>query len=72
MNEELPGKPGPRLVGIWKALDPVEREHLGRHLLGGTAAEDLVWILARYGHHISASTIRTYRRRLRQEAKNPS
>ncbi|MEU3045833.1 hypothetical protein ABZ705_04730 [Streptomyces sp. NPDC006984] len=70
MTGELPGQPGPRLVGIWEALDPAEREHFGRHLLGGTAAEDLVWILARYGHHVSASTIRTYRRRLRQEEEN--
>jgi hypothetical protein len=64
----LPGTPGPRLTGIWAALDPAEREAFERHLLHGTAAEDLVWILARYGHHVSASTIRTYRRRLRQEA----
>ncbi|MYT31772.1 MULTISPECIES: hypothetical protein [unclassified Streptomyces] len=66
-TRDLPGNPGPRLVGIWAALDPDEREVFERHLLQGTAAEQLVWVLARYGHHVSASTIRTYRRRLRQE-----
>nr|WP_203634801.1 hypothetical protein [Streptomyces sp. SID10815] len=63
----MPGSPGPRLTAIWSALGPAEQQVFERHLLEGTAAEDLVWILARYGHHVSASTIRTYRRRLRQE-----
>ncbi|WP_411120625.1 hypothetical protein [Streptomyces sp. x-19] len=67
MTEALPGNPGPRLQRIWQALGPREREAFERHLLEGTAAEDLVWILDRYGHRVSASTIRTYRRRLRQE-----
>ncbi|WP_329022473.1 hypothetical protein [Streptomyces sp. NBC_00690] len=67
MSAALPGSPGPRLLGIWESLDPDERAVFERHLLEGTAAEDLVWILARYGHRVSASTIRTYRRRLRQE-----
>ncbi|GGU77383.1 hypothetical protein GCM10010211_49130 [Streptomyces albospinus] len=64
----LPGTPGPRLQAIWEALDEREREAFERHLLQDTAAEDLVWILSRFGHRVSASTIRTYRRRLRQEA----
>ncbi|MFG2996276.1 hypothetical protein [Streptomyces sp. NPDC048340] len=67
MSGSLPGSPGPRLQAIWQALDLREREAFERHLLQGTAAEDLVWILDRYGHRVSASTIRTYRRRLRQE-----
>ncbi|MFJ7202071.1 hypothetical protein ACIQWR_00840 [Streptomyces sp. NPDC098789] len=67
MSTPLPGRPGPRLQAVWAALTPVEREAFERHLLQGTAAEDLVWILDRYGHRVSASTIRTYRRRLRQE-----
>ncbi|GFH34890.1 hypothetical protein [Streptomyces pacificus] len=66
----LPGSPGPRLTAIWEALDDREREAFERHLLQDTAAEDLVWILGRFGHRVSASTIRTYRRRLRQEASD--
>ncbi|MFF9644704.1 hypothetical protein [Kitasatospora aureofaciens] len=67
MTSALPGRPGPRLQSIWEALGGAEREAFERHLLQDTAAEDLVWILERHGHHVSASTIRTYRRRLRQE-----
>lgn len=67
MSSTLPGNPGPRLQTIWEALDEREREAFERHLLQDTAAEDLVWILGRFGHQVSASTIRTYRRRLRQE-----
>lgn len=70
MSDGLPGQPGPRLNAIWEALDGAEREVFERHLLHGTAAEDLVWILGRYGHRVSASTIRTYRRRLRQEVSD--
>ncbi|MFI7315503.1 hypothetical protein [Streptomyces venezuelae] len=69
-RRELPGRPGPRLQAIWAALDKAEREAFERHLMNDTAAEDLVWILDRYGHRVSASTIRTYRRRLRQEAND--
>ncbi|MFD7738084.1 hypothetical protein [Kitasatospora sp. NPDC059800] len=68
MSGTLPGKPGPRLQAIWDALSAPEREALLRHLLQDTVADDLVWMLGRHGHHVSASTIRTYRRRLRQEA----
>ncbi|MFJ3907442.1 hypothetical protein [Streptomyces vinaceus] len=67
MSSPMPGRPGPRLLAIWEALDGREREAFERHLLQDTAAEDLVWILDRYGHRVSASTIRSYRRRLRQE-----
>ncbi|MEU2854112.1 hypothetical protein [Streptomyces syringium] len=38
--------------------------------MNDTAAEEIAWILSRYGHRVSASTIRTYRRRLRQEASS--
>ncbi|MFE2104284.1 hypothetical protein ACFXAF_00160 [Kitasatospora sp. NPDC059463] len=68
MSTGLPGTPGPRLQSIWDALSGPEREAFERHLLQNTVAEDIVWILGRHGHHVSASTIRTYRRRLRQEA----
>ncbi|MFE3578105.1 hypothetical protein [Streptomyces vinaceus] len=67
MSAGLPGTPGPRLHSIWESLSGAEREAFERHLLQDTAAEHLVWILGRHGHRVSASTIRTYRRRLRQE-----
>ncbi|MFJ1932596.1 hypothetical protein ACIOGZ_07950 [Kitasatospora sp. NPDC088160] len=67
MSDVLPGKPGPRLQAIWDTLSGAEREAFLRHLLQDTVADDLVWMLGRHGHRVSASTIRTYRRRLRQE-----
>ncbi|MEU3709031.1 hypothetical protein [Streptomyces catenulae] len=70
MSRTLPGNPGPRLQAIWEELDDREREAFERHLLQDTSAENLVWTLGRFGHRVSASTIRTYRRRLRQEATN--
>ncbi|MGW2539827.1 hypothetical protein ACWC5I_02915 [Kitasatospora sp. NPDC001574] len=67
MTAGLPGRPGPRLQSIWDALSGPEREVFERHLLQNTAAEHIAWMLGRHGHRVSASTIRTYRRRLRQE-----
>ncbi|WP_372407169.1 hypothetical protein [Streptomyces luteireticuli] len=72
MSESLPGRLGTRLQAISDALDDHERAAFERHLLGETPAEELVWILSRYGHRVSASTIRTYRRRLRREASEPA
>lgn len=71
MKSPLPGRPGPRLLAIWEALEGREREAFERHLLQDTAAEELVGILHRHGHPVSASTIRTYRRLLRQEGATP-
>lgn len=67
---DLPGPAGPRLQAIWSALSGDERRAFERHLMNDTAAEEIAWILGRYGHRVSASTIRTYRRRLRQEASS--
>jgi hypothetical protein len=44
-----------------------EREALVPHLLGQTSADWLSSILRIHGHDVSATTIRTYRRALRQE-----
>ncbi|MGV9312565.1 hypothetical protein ACWDR0_10255 [Streptomyces sp. NPDC003691] len=64
----LPGEPGPTLARICEELGPDVREAVVLRLLDHTAsAERLALILRRHGHSVSASTIRTYRRRLRQE-----
>lgn len=63
---KLPGSPGPSLEGIWGALNEDERAAFGPHLLGTTSADWLSAVLRKHGHDVSASTIRTYRRSLRQ------
>ncbi|GGK13401.1 hypothetical protein GCM10010124_02440 [Pilimelia terevasa] len=60
----LPGHPGPRLAAAWMALTPARRAALAPHLLGTTSADYVAGWLARAGHQVSASTIRTYRRSL--------
>ena len=60
----LPGIPGPALSSIWGHLTASERVALKPHLLGGTPAEWLSRTLSSFGHAISATTIRTYRRSL--------
>lgn len=61
----LPGIPGPALDRLWRALTAQERRALKAHLLGTTSAEWLAQTLNTFGHSISATTIRTYRRSLR-------
>ncbi|MDH6462029.1 hypothetical protein M2302_002204 [Micromonospora sp. A200] len=63
---ELPGKPGKKLVEAWESLDADYRAAFYPHLIGETSAEFLSDWLARKGHAVSASTIRTYRRSIRQ------
>ncbi|AFU62097.1 hypothetical protein D854_gp45 [Streptomyces phage R4] len=63
----LPGTPGPTLIDIWSDLVDEEREALLPHLLGQTSADWLSSLLRLHGHDVSATTIRTYRRALRQE-----
>jgi len=65
---QLPGTPGPALTTIWSAFGPQEQQAVLPHLLGDTPADWLASLLRRHGHTVSASTIRTYRRALRQEA----
>ncbi|AKY03650.1 hypothetical protein SEA_IZZY_43 [Streptomyces phage Izzy] len=62
---ELPGSPGPSLEAIWGSLTPEEQEPLAAHLLGETSADWLSTTLRKYGHDVSATTIRVYRRSLR-------
>ncbi|MEV3858503.1 hypothetical protein AB0J38_29835 [Streptomyces sp. NPDC050095] len=67
MSEALPGQPGPTLSRIYEELEPDVRETVVLRLLDNTAsAERLALILRRHGHAVSASTIRTYRRSIRE------
>ncbi|MGW3336234.1 hypothetical protein ACWDCL_01970 [Streptomyces sp. NPDC001009] len=69
MSEALPGKPGPTLKRIYEELEPDVRETVVLRLLDiGASAERLALVLSRHGHSVSASTIRTYRRSLRDGA----
>ena len=65
----LPGNPGPRLTDAVNAMTEVTRAAFLPHLLGETSAEYLADWLTRHGTPVSASTIRTYRRALRQAAR---
>lgn len=58
----LPGIPGPAIASIWGHLTASERRALKPHLLGSTSAEWLSRTLSAFGHAVSATTIRTYRR----------
>jgi len=62
----LPGTPGKALTAIWNRLTATDRNALLPHLIGSTPAEWLASVLSDKGYAISASTIRTYRRSLRQ------
>jgi hypothetical protein len=62
----LPGNPGKALRVACDAMPEPIRSAFLAHLLGDTSAEYLAGWLARYGRPVSASTIRTYRRSLRQ------
>ncbi|MEU9126555.1 hypothetical protein AB0D08_00305 [Kitasatospora sp. NPDC048540] len=64
----LPGNPGPSLAAIFDSMSLGEQLALVPHLLGETSADWLAGVLRKYGHEVSATTIRTYRRALRQEA----
>ncbi len=61
----LPGTPGAALAGVWGALTAQERHLLLAHLEGGTSADWLADTLRSFGHQISPTTIRTYRRSLK-------
>ncbi|AWY07609.1 hypothetical protein SEA_YOSIF_45 [Streptomyces phage Yosif] len=63
----MPLPPGsPALDTIWDKLGDRERDLFFDHLMGGTSADWLATTLRKYGHEVSASTIRTYRRAVRQ------
>ncbi|WP_405978889.1 hypothetical protein [Streptomyces sp. NBC_00158] len=66
MSEALPGDPGPTLTRLYEELEPDVRETVVLRLLDiGSSAERLALVLRKHGHSVSASTIRTYRRSLR-------
>ncbi|MFG2850896.1 hypothetical protein ACGFZ9_09520 [Streptomyces mirabilis] len=65
MTEPLPGEPGRTLKRLYEELEPDVRETVLVRLLDGSSAERLALVLRRHGHTVSASTIRTYRRSLR-------
>ena len=67
MSSALPGEPGPTLAAIWDRLTEGEQYALALHLLGETSADWLSTTLRKFGHDVSATTIRTYRRAIRQE-----
>lgn len=62
----LPGTPGPTLLAVWEALTAEERLVLGAVLQGDAPAEWLAEVLRACGHQVSATTIRTYRRSLKE------
>lgn len=62
----LPGTPPPVLQAVWDALSRQERAALREHLLGGTSADWLATVLTGSGWRVGATTIKTYRRALRQ------
>lgn len=62
----LPGTAGPKLAAAVDTMDDRTRDAFRSHLLGDTSAEYLAGWLTRAGTPVSASTIRTYRRSLRQ------
>ena len=64
--ENLPGRPGARLHTAWNAMTSETRAAFRPHLLGDTSAEYLADWLTRHGTPVSASTIRGYRRSMRQ------
>lgn len=66
VSAPLPGTPGPALQALWEALTAQERDAFLPHLIGNTASEWLAQILAAHGHKIGATTIKSYRRSLRQ------
>ncbi|NWF28273.1 hypothetical protein HW130_18695 [Streptomyces sp. PKU-EA00015] len=65
MSDPLPGNPGPTLKRLYEELEPDVRETVLVRLLDGSSAERLALVLRKHGHAVSASTIRTYRRSLR-------
>jgi hypothetical protein len=67
MNPHLPGIPGRKIRDAWNGMDEPKRVAFRPHLLGSTSAEYLADWLTRNGTPVSASTIRTYRRRLRRD-----
>src|SRR4051812_48807863 len=64
----LPGTPGPAVAGVWGQLVAQEREALLPHLTGSSSADWLSSVLREVGLPLSATSIRSYRRSLREQA----
>lgn len=62
----LPGKPGQTLARVWSELSDAQRDALLPHVIGGTSAEWLALELTNAGHRIGATSIKVYRRALRE------
>lgn len=62
----LPGSPSPTLRRVWSEVPGPARGSLKDHLLNGTSADWLARSLTEAGYPIGATTIKTYRRSLRQ------
>jgi hypothetical protein len=62
----LPGNPPPALSEAVSALSEPRREALLPHLLNGTSADWLSDWFKRAGQPVGATTIKLYRRRLKE------
>lgn len=63
----LPGRPGKALQAVWDRLEAKQREATLPHLLGGTSAEWVAQTLTEEGFPIGKTSIREYRRSLRDQ-----
>ena len=63
----LPGAPGKALSALWGRLETIQQEALLPHLLGDTSAQWLAETLTTKGHPIGRTTIKDYRRALREQ-----
>lgn len=67
MSAELPGYAPGRIRAVFDALETEEKqEAFLRHLLGGTSAEWLADTLTLAGYPLGQTTIKSYRRALRE------
>jgi hypothetical protein len=62
----LPGTVPAKLAEIYNALPIAERGALEEHLFGGTSAARLSDVLTRHGHQIGKTTIKVYRKNLKE------
>ena len=63
----LPGTPGKALSALWSRLETIQQQALLPHLLGDTSAQWLAETLTAKGYPIGRTTIKDYRRALREQ-----
>lgn len=68
VTTQLPGEVPPALEAAFLALSEPRQEALLPHLLGGTSADYLSDWFRRAGSPVGATTIKTYRQKLRRSA----